>query len=101
MADSGRGVQSAAVRALLQHQAARAREYYARAAASLPSTDARRLVAAEIMAAIYFAILRKIERRGCDVFAEVAVRHLGGGNLRLIFPGFQADPANFRGFLRT
>jgi phytoene synthase len=71
MADSGRGVQSAAVRALLQHQAARAREYYARAAASLPSPDARRLVAAEIMAAIYFAILRKIERRGYDVFAEV------------------------------
>jgi uncharacterized protein (DUF1501 family) len=36
-----------------------------------------------------------------DVFAEVAVRHLSGSNLRLIFPGFQADPANFRGFLRT
>ena len=69
-AAAGRGVQSAAVRALLQHQATRAREYYARASATLPSRDARRLVAAEIMSAIYFAILQKIERRGYDVFSE-------------------------------
>ena len=61
-----------AVRALLQHQGARAREYYLRAAASLPSGDARRLVAAEIMGAIYFAILEKIERSGYDVFTAVA-----------------------------
>jgi 15-cis-phytoene synthase len=70
-ADAGRGVQSPAVRELLRHQAARARAYYARAAAALPSIDARRLVAAEIMSAIYFAILTKIERRGYDVFSEV------------------------------
>ncbi len=61
-----------AVRALLEHQARRAREYYVRAAASLPSGDARRLVAAEIMGAIYFAILEKIERAGYDVFTAVA-----------------------------
>jgi phytoene synthase len=70
-AQAGRGVQSAAVRALLAHQAGRAREYYARAAASLPSRDARRLVAAEIMGAIYFAILEKIERHEYDVFSAV------------------------------
>ena len=70
-AEAGGGVRSAAVRALLAHQASRAREYYARAAASLPSIDARRLVAAEIMGAIYFAILEKIERSGYDVFSEV------------------------------
>jgi 15-cis-phytoene synthase len=57
------------VRALLRHQAARAREYYRRARAALPPEDARRLVAAKIMAAIYFAILRRIERAGCDVFS--------------------------------
>jgi phytoene synthase len=61
-----------AVRALLRHQAQRARDYYVRAAASLPSGDARRLVAAEIMGAIYFAILEKIERAGYDVFSAVA-----------------------------
>ncbi len=60
-----------AVRALLEHQARRARDYYVRAAASLPSGDARRLVAAEIMGAIYFAILEKIERAGYDVFTAV------------------------------
>jgi phytoene synthase len=64
------GVRSAAVRSLLQHQAMRAREYYVKAATALPPRDARRLVAAEIMAAIYFAILEKIERRGYDVFSE-------------------------------
>lgn len=70
-AKGGRGIESSAVRALLRHQAERAREYYARAAAALPSRDARRLVAAEIMAAIYFAILTRIEARGYDVFSEV------------------------------
>lgn len=70
-AEAGRGVRSAAVRALLAHQAGRAREYYARAAASLPPGDARRLVAAEIMGAIYFAILEKIEHHDYDVFSGV------------------------------
>lgn len=70
-AQAGRGVQSRAVRALLAYQAGRAREYYTRARASLPSADAGRLVAAEIMGAIYFAILEKIERNGYDVFSGV------------------------------
>lgn len=58
------------VRALLAHQCARAREYYRRAAANLPPTDARSLVAAEIMGGIYFEILRRIERAGYDVFSR-------------------------------
>ena len=37
----------------------------------LPRADARSLVAAEIMGAIYLAILRRIEARGYDVFSEV------------------------------
>jgi 15-cis-phytoene synthase len=57
------------VRGLLEHQAARARDYYRRARAALPPEDARRLVAAQIMGAIYFAILQRIERAGCDVFS--------------------------------
>jgi 15-cis-phytoene synthase len=57
--------------ALLRHQARRAREYYGRARSALPREDARRLVAAEIMGAIYRAILSRIESRGYDVFSEV------------------------------
>ena len=64
------GVVTPPVRALLAHQCARAREYYRRAAASLPREDARNLVAAEIMGAIYFEILRRIERSGYDVFSR-------------------------------
>ena len=70
VANAGRGVHSAAVKLLLQHQAVRARDYYARAAASLPSADARRLAAAEIMGAIYFAILKRIEAADYDVFSR-------------------------------
>jgi 15-cis-phytoene synthase len=64
-------VQSANVKALLRQQAARAREYYARAARQLPRSDARRLVAAEIMGAIYRAILDRIEQRDYDVFSSI------------------------------
>jgi phytoene synthase len=71
MQHRGGGVRSPAVRALLRQQAARAREYYRRAAASLPKDEARRLVAAEIMGAIYQAVLLKIERADFDVFSAV------------------------------
>ncbi|MPY89205.1 MAG: presqualene diphosphate synthase HpnD [Luteitalea sp.] len=56
--------------ALLAHQAARCREFFARARAALPREDARRLAAAEIMGAIYVAILERIEQRNFDVFSE-------------------------------
>ena len=71
-ARAGAGIRSPAVRALLAHQGQRAREYYARAARALPREEARRLVAAEIMGAVYRAILGRIERRDYDVFREVA-----------------------------
>ena len=35
-----------------------------------------------------------------DVFSEIAARHLGATNLGTIFPGFNPNPANFRGFIR-
>lgn len=70
-AQAGGGLRSPAVRELLRQQATRARDYYRRAAAALPRADARRLVAAEIMGAIYFGILRRIEQRDYDVFSEV------------------------------
>jgi 15-cis-phytoene synthase len=71
VAEAGGGVRSNAVRALLEHQGQRARDYYARAANALPARDANRLVAAEIMGAIYRGLLDRIEARGYDVFSEV------------------------------
>jgi phytoene synthase len=71
IAHRGGGVRSDAVRRLLAFQAARARDYYARAGAALPRADARRLVAARIMGAIYGGILTRIERADYDVFSRV------------------------------
>jgi phytoene synthase len=65
------GVVTGRVRALLAFEIARAREYFQRAALALPRADARRLVAAEIMGAIYQDILRRIEAHGHDVFSQV------------------------------
>jgi 15-cis-phytoene synthase len=67
----GRGIRSSAVKRLLAFEAQRAREYYARADAGLPSEDARRMAAAQIMGAIYSAILDRIEAADYDVFSSV------------------------------
>jgi phytoene synthase len=64
------GVVTPQVRALLEFECVRARDYYGRAADCLPAADARSLVAAEIMGGIYFEILQRIERAGYDVFRE-------------------------------
>jgi phytoene synthase len=58
-----------AVRRLIRFECRRAHEFYARACAERPPAERRRLVAAEIMRAVYFEILRQIERRDYDVFA--------------------------------
>jgi 15-cis-phytoene synthase len=68
---AGHGVRSAAVKELLAYQAQRAREYYRRADSVLPRRDARRLVAARIMGAIYRGILGRIEAKEYDVFSGV------------------------------
>jgi 15-cis-phytoene synthase len=65
------GTVTAPVHELLAFETERARTYFRRAAAALPAADARRLVAAEIMAAIYQEILRRIERHRYDVFSQV------------------------------
>ena len=59
-----------AVSALLERQAHRAREQFLRAEACLPPEDARRLVAARIMGAIYRDLLARIAAREYDVFSE-------------------------------
>jgi phytoene synthase len=59
-----------AVSGLMRFECERARFYYTKAAATLPPGDRRSLLAAEIMGAIYFEILRRIERSGYDVFTR-------------------------------
>jgi len=54
---------------LLRFECDRAHDYYRRAADELPPEDSRSLLAAEIMSGIYFEILRRIERKGYDVFS--------------------------------
>jgi len=69
-ADLQAGRLTPAVTELLRFECERARCYYRRAAEQLPPEDARSLLAAEIMGAIYFEILQRIERNRYDVFTE-------------------------------
>lgn len=68
---AGRGVQSAAVRSVLEHHGARARVYFSRATRALPAGDATRFLPAEIMRAIYWNLLERIEAADYDVFTEL------------------------------
>jgi phytoene synthase len=63
--------ESEELRKLLRFEAARAREYYAKAQAAfeaLPTQDRRALTVSEIMRAVYFRILKKIEDPGHRIF---------------------------------
>ena len=66
--DLAGGRVSAPVRRLLEFECRRARDFYRRAIEARPDEDRRRLVAAEIMRAVYFETLTRIEQRGYDVF---------------------------------
>lgn len=68
---AGQGVQSAAVRTLLANTAARAHGFFASAVAALPAREARPFLAAEIMRAVYWDLLRRIEAADFDVFSRV------------------------------
>jgi phytoene synthase len=66
------GQVSAPVRRLLAFECRRAHDYYQRAIAARPPEDRRRLLAAEIMRAVYFETLTRIEQRDYDVFSSRA-----------------------------
>jgi phytoene synthase len=68
IADFEAGVVTTAMRQLLAFECGRAREFYQRAIDARPSQDRSRLVAAEIMRAVYFETLLRIERNDYDVF---------------------------------
>jgi 15-cis-phytoene synthase len=56
--------------ALMKFETERAKDYYSKARSLLRSDERHTLFAAEIMDAIYFRLLRKIERAEYDVFSE-------------------------------
>ncbi|TMQ29893.1 MAG: squalene synthase HpnD [Nitrospirae bacterium] len=67
--------ESAELRKVLHSETARAHEYYAKAQAAfeaLPAHDRRALTVSEIMRAIYFRILKKIEEPGHQIFGPRA-----------------------------
>jgi len=55
---------------LMQFECGRARHYFDLAQQLLPPEDRRSLIAAEIMAAIYWRLLKRIQERRYDVFGE-------------------------------
>jgi phytoene synthase len=55
---------------LMEFEAARAREFFTRAAGLLPREDRRSMIAAEIMASVYGALLRRIELDKFRVFEK-------------------------------
>ena len=70
--DLSAGIVTEPVRHLIEFECRRARDFYQRAKAALPPDDRRRLTAAEIMRAVYFETLQRIERSGHDVFTARA-----------------------------
>jgi phytoene synthase len=71
IARPGGGLRSERLRAVLEHHAARARVFFARAVRALPRDEAPNLVAAEIMREVYWELLRRIEAARCDVFTQL------------------------------
>src|SRR6267378_1514008 len=72
-----RGARTEAFAALMRHQAGRAHRHFEVAARALPEADRPRLLAAEVMRAIYLRLLRRIERDDFRVFERrVAVPRL-------------------------
>jgi phytoene synthase len=64
------GIVTPAVRDVMKFECDRARAYYRKAIAARPEEDRGHLVAAEIMRAVYFETLRRVERSGYDVFSQ-------------------------------
>ena len=72
-------------RALAESIAARAKSFYSAAHAALPPEDRRSMVAAELMGAVYWRLLNKLERAKFNVFGEQTVRLSKPQKLAIIF----------------
>ncbi len=64
------GAMTDPVRRLLAFECDRARQYFRKAERALPRAEARGLVAAQIMGAIYYELLGSIERADYNVFGQ-------------------------------
>jgi phytoene synthase len=71
-------------RALAASVAERARGFYRQARQTLPAADRRSMVAAELMATVYWRLLRKLERCQFNVFGPKPTRLTKGQKLLLI-----------------
>lgn len=71
-------------RALASAVAGRARAFYSGARATLPPEDRRSMIAAELMGAVYWQLLRRLEARGFEVFGRDRVRLGKAAKLGLI-----------------
>jgi 15-cis-phytoene synthase len=96
-ADLARGQVDERWRCFMRFQIARARDYYARAAAGLPlltGFGSQRMV--RLMGTLYGDILRDIERRDCDVFSARAhttgARKLALASRTLLLPALAPAP---------
>lgn len=67
--DLARNAANEAVRCVIRFECQRARQFYACARDLLPEEDRKRLIAAEIMRAVYFETLRRIEASQYDVLS--------------------------------
>jgi len=64
--------------------AERARNFYRLAGETLPATDRRSMIAAELMRSVYWRLLRKLERRSFSVFGPKLTRVSKGQKMLLI-----------------
>ena len=71
-------------RALAERVAERARGDYHQARLALPAEDRRSMIAAELMGAVYWQLLRRLEARQFDVFGPHPIRVGKGRKLALI-----------------
>jgi phytoene synthase len=72
-------------RALAQHVAARAKNFYHLAQKTLPAEDRNSMVAAELMGAVYWKLLEQLERQDFKVFSRRLVRLSKPYKLMLMF----------------
>jgi len=72
-------------RALAAETARRAREFYRKANDCLPTTDRPSMIAAELMGAVYWRLLLKMERTGFDCFGPECPRLPKLEKLYLVF----------------
>lgn len=73
-ADVLQGRHTPAFRALAEAVAARARAHYFAARMALPAADRKSMIAAELMGAVYWRLLRKLEAHGFDVLGPIPTR---------------------------